>query len=282
MGNTGDRIIVINAAARLSFGTGCLVIEGDSGKTEIPISAIDILFIQSLQVSITGYLLNELANAGVCVILCDEKFNPNSQIVPMHANGLSSGRLLEQIKWTDENKEKMWRKIVGQKITAQGKLLKELFGDNPLKKYESGDKNFEALAARRYFIELFGKSFNRDSGGDINSALNYGYAILRSLFTRAVVYFGFNDALGIHHCNASNQFNLSCDLMEPFRPFVDFIVWQNRDRAFDKDMKFILMNIPQIMIDYRGKKTELGDGVGLFAGDVLNNVTMPDKLRIRI
>ena len=93
--------------------------------------------------------------------------------------------------------------------------------------------NREGHAAKVYFNRLFGKNFSREYECDINSALDYGYAILLSVFNREVVINGYITQLGIKHINEYNQFNLSCDIMEPFRVIVDWYVYNNRERMFN-------------------------------------------------
>lgn len=53
---------------------------------------------------------------------------------------------------------------------------------NSAKKVSLNDsKNIEAVAAVLYFKTLFGASFSRDELCFENSALNYGYVIIRAL-----------------------------------------------------------------------------------------------------
>ena len=90
---------------------------------------------------------------------------------------------------------------------------------------KSGDPdNVEALAAQRYFPALFHSRFSRDSDCVINSALNYGYAIIRGCVARHLAVYGFIPALGLHHKSGLNSFNLADDIMEPFRPVIDLLV----------------------------------------------------------
>lgn len=125
------------------------------------------------------------------------------------------------------------------------------------KSVQLGDSTYnEAKAAAIYFKALFGNSFTRmrdinsqinaineletshsgDSTVDtadtkdsapnaiINSALNYGYAIVRAAIVRTLSSSGLNPALGLSHANAFNPFNLADDIIEPFRAFVDSLV----------------------------------------------------------
>lgn len=100
------------------------------------------------------------------------------------------------------------------------------------KKVRSGDPdNIEAQGARRYWNLLFNSDFRRDRSSDgINSLLNYGYTILRAATARAVISAGLHPTLGLHHSNEGNPMRLVDDLIEPFRPLVDLLVWQLQQR----------------------------------------------------
>ena len=109
--------------------------------------------------------------------------------------------------------------------------------------------NREGHAAKVYFNRLFGKNFSREYECDINSALDYGYAILLSVFNREVVINGYITQLGIRHINEYNQFNLSCDIMEPFRVIVDWYVYNNRERMFNQEYKYDLINLLNLKVE---------------------------------
>ena len=68
---------------------------------------------------------------------------------------------------------------------------------------------------------------NRRVEEPINSRLNYGYAVVKSAIARKLVATGFHTALGIHHDNQLNTFNLADDLIEPYRAIVDLVVHDN-------------------------------------------------------
>ena len=102
--------------------------------------------------------------------------------------------------------------------------------------------NREGHAAKVYFNALFGMSFKRGDENFLNGALNYGYAVLLSAFNREVVANGYNMQLGLAHKNEFNPFNLSCDLMEPFRVLVDRFVFAS-GRELTPDYKHALCDI---------------------------------------
>ena len=172
------------------------------------------------------------------------------------------------------------KKIVRAKIIMQQKLLKTLkkSGAELLQQYldnvEIGDvSNREGQAARVYFNSLFGMNFRRRSENNINAALNYGYAVLLSTINQVVTLHGYHLGLGIKHCDKMNPFNLSCDIIEPFRPFVDKVVYKNGDRALDWSYKKELINISYKTVIYNGQKTELQTALDSFAFGLLENVS---------
>ena len=100
---------------------------------------------------------------------------------------------------------------------------------------EFGDvTNREGHAAKVYFNALFGMDFTRSAENVTNAALNYGYSLLLSTFNRCVVANGYITQLGLFHDNVFNQFNLACNLMEPFRPLVDLKVKKMKNVLCEK------------------------------------------------
>lgn len=183
-------------------------------------------------VSITMPLINALADNNVALIFCNEKSMPNAMLQNLDTHSLQCEILNKQIAIGEVLKKNLWKQTVEAKIKNQSKLLMKLGKDgNVLKPYysnvKSGDAdNREGAAARIYWMRLFGNDFvrNRNLPG-INSLLNYGYTILRAATTRALMGAGLLPAIGIFHHNRSNAFPLADDIMEPYRPYVDEIVF---------------------------------------------------------
>ena len=201
-------------------------------KRTIPIEDIGFVLINHPMVSISMPLLNELASNNIAVVFCDEKGLPKSMLLNFDSN-LTQGKIIsEQLVAGEVLKKNLWKQIIVSKIKNQSLLLNKLGLDGESLKplymnVKSGDSdNKEGIAARLYFKTLFGKEFTRDrNAGGINAFLNYGYAILRAATVRAALSSGLFPALGIFHHHRSNAFPLADDIMEPFRPFVDEIVY---------------------------------------------------------
>lgn len=240
------RTVVIKNRAKLDFSLNYLVYRGEEIK-KIHLSEISTLIIESTAVSLTAALINELIKNNVKVIFCDEKHLPNCQLMGFYDNYHSSKNIRKQISWGDDIKSRVWTQIISQKINNQAKLLKKYgLDDKLLRQYlteiQPGDiTNREGHAAKVYFNLLF-KELSRRTPSFYNSALNYGYAILLSMFCREISASGFITQLGVWHCNEFNHYNLASDLMESFRVIVDDIAMglEEEDRMFKSRMANIV------------------------------------------
>ena len=235
-------------------------------KKSIPIEDIGYVVLEHQQTHITLPLLNALSHNNVAVILCDENRMPNAMLMNLDSNKTQGESFRAQIEASEPLKKGLWKQVVEAKIRNQAALLSKLGKDgDKLKPYysnvKSGDAdNREGVAAKIYWNELFGDSFIRSRDRDApNNLLNYGYTLLRAAVARALMGSGLLPALGIFHRNRYNTFPLADDIMEPYRPYVDEIVYHmhtNGIDKLDKDAKSQLLNI-------------------LFSDTVFNKVTRP-------
>jgi CRISPR-associated protein Cas1 len=217
-----------------------------------PIEDIGIVMIENPMVHITIPLLNALANNNVGVVFCDNKFMPNSMLMPLETNTIQQEIYRTQFEASQPTKKRIWKDIIENKIRNQSVLLDKLGLDgNLLKPYYmnvlSGDSdNREGAAAKVYWKQIFGEQFIRNrNGSPPNSLLNYGYTILRAAVARALLGSGLFPAVGIFHRNRYNAFPLADDVMEPYRPFVDFAVKQiydfsSNDELNKKNKEFLI------------------------------------------
>ena len=276
------RTVVITNTCKLSYKNNYMIIKNDKLEM-IHLSEINTLVIDTTTVSITSYLLCELVNRKIKVIFCDEKRNPISELVPYYGAHNTSKKILQQIKFKEETKNLVWSEIVKFKIINQAKILQnnKNRGVDKLLSYveevKPGDiTNREGHAAKVYFNLLFGNTFSRDLVIDTNFALNYGYSILLSTFNKEIVSKGYLTQLGINHKNEFNFFNLSCDLMELFRPLVDDVVYKNKDKYFDANYKVTLVNILNQKIKFDGKEQYVNNAVTLYVKNVFDALEKDD------
>ncbi len=280
------RTVVITRQSKISYKNRFLVVKQDNDEKYIHLSEIDTIVVDYISVSISAYLLKEIADAKINMIFCDEKHNPFGELSSYYSRHNTSKKIKEQIKWTNKCKDDLWMKIVKNKILNQSLMLNKIKNDkydlltSYIDEVVSGDKtNREGHAAKVYFNALFGKDFVRNNNDNINSALNYGYAILLSTINKEVISNGYLTQLGIHHKNEFNEFNLSCDLMEPFRVIVDNFVYFNQERELNTNYKLDIVNILNNSYKYQNKSYTLKDIIGLFVKNTLNNINNTDEYK---
>ena len=258
----------------LSLRNGQMIIhtrEAPDQRKSIPIEDIGFVVLEDQQTSITLPLLNALSDNNVAVILCGENRMPNAMLMNLDSNSTLGESYRAQIEASEPLKKGLWKQIAEAKIRNQAALLRKLKRDgDKLKPYymnvKSADAdNREGIAAKIYWIELFGDEFYRSrEGSPPNNLLNYGYTILRAAVARAIMGSGLFPALGIFHRNRYNAFPLADDLMEPYRPFIDEIVYRlytNGHIQLTREVKGELLRI--LFVDTRFDKIVRPLEVGL-------------------
>lgn len=222
-------------------------------KNSVPIEDIGFVVLENQQINITLPLLNALSDNNVAVIICSDNFMPNAMLLNLDSNTTQGEVYRAQIEASEPLKKGLWKQVVEAKIRNQAALLNKLGKDgDKLKPYysnvKSGDSdNREGIAAKIYWNELLGNDFIRSrEGSSPNNLLNYGYTLLRAAVARALMGSGLFPALGIFHRNRYNAFPLADDIMEPYRPFVDEIVFDlyaNGERELTKQVKADLIHL---------------------------------------
>ena len=219
----------------LSKSRGFLSIKDETGtQNKLPLDEIGVLVITSPKATLSTSLMNTLAERGIIAMLCDTKHRPSSYIYPFRPHEEVSGRLMDQIGAGKPLKKRLWQSLIIAKIVHQAFVLESLKKNQVVRMKKlaatvtSGDKeNKEAQAARIYWQELMGTDFRRiPRGTGANNLLDFGYGIFRSAILRAIAGVGLNPSLGLNHISRRNPFCLADDLMEPFRPIVDYAVYQ--------------------------------------------------------
>lgn len=287
----GFRTVIIKNRAKLEVRLNSLIVRGEQEK-KVFLDEINTLIVQSTAVSLTASLLCELVKRDIKVIFCDEKHNPQSELLPYYSAHNTSKRYKEQIAWKDTIKAKVWREIVKKKIEGQAQHLRDVnFFEQAdllysyMREVQDNDlSNREGHAAKVYFNCLLGVGNSRKSGGFVNGCLNYGYAVLLSAFNREIVSSGYLTQLGIWHDNEFNEFNFACDLMEPFRIVVDRTAMCLVEG--DKEFKKKMVNVLNYKTIIDGKNTTLDLAIRQFTKSVFralqeeneNLLVFPEKI----
>lgn len=283
------RIVVISQRAKLDYQLGYMVVRGET-VNKVFLNEISILIVEHTSVSLTAALLSELVKNKIKVIFCDEKRNPLAELLPYYGSFDTSSKVRQQINWDDSIKGIVWAEIVRNKIMNQAAVLEIIGKDefdllngytHEIKPHD--ESNREGHAAKVYFNALFGKDFSRADDSNINAALNYGYAILLSACNREITANGYITQLGIHHSNVFNMFNLGSDIMEPFRAFVDFKVynlWQNGElESFERAQKLEIVDVLNRNVRFDEKTYSLNYAIKLFCKDAFDSLNEHDISR---
>ncbi|MCF0197417.1 MAG: type II CRISPR-associated endonuclease Cas1 [Bacteroidaceae bacterium] len=244
--------------------------------TTRPIEDIGVLIIDNQQITLTSKLIEELLANNCALITCDAKSMPVGLMLPLSGNTIQSERFQQQIEASLPLKKQLWQQTIQAKIANQHQVLEMCSKEkHPCMKVWAGEvrsgdsENMEARAAAYYWKNLFKrideiKSFIRGREGDPpNNLLNYGYAILRAVIARSLVASGLLPTLGVHHHNRYNAYCLADDIMEPYRPYVDRLVYTMVEKDFvpeegiTKEIKQQLLTIPTIDVTINGKRSPL-------------------------
>lgn len=281
------RTVVISNNAKLDYQIGYMVVRGEK-TTKIHLNEIGMLIVESTAVSMTSYLLSELMKNKIKVVFCVEKRNPCSELVSYYGSHDTSSNIRKQIEWTKDDKDHIWTEIVSEKIKQQALMLQRYQKEeaNMLFEYmeevEFGDiTNREGHAAKVYFNALFGKKFTRTDENPINAALNYGYGIILSIFNREIVSSGYLTQIGLFHDNMFNQFNLSSDLMEPFRPLVDQLVVELKPEKFETEEKRKMLELLNKEVEICGKMEVVTNAIKIYCRSVFDALNDRDISLIR-
>jgi len=268
------RTLFFGNPAYLSTRNEQLVInypEEDKSEKTVPIEDIGYLVLENQQITITNGVLMKLVQNKTAVITCDQQHLPCSFLQPLVGHTEQTVRYRHQLDASIPLKKQLWQQTIVAKIENQAKHLKlrekySLKLERWSKEVKSGDsQNHEAVAAAHYFQKLFAEveGFSRNQKGTPpNNLLNYGYAILRAVTARAIVSRGMLSSVGIFHHNKYNPFSLADDVMEPYRPYVDALVFDLVETGVNLEelttgIKVELLKIPALDVIIDGKRSPL-------------------------
>lgn len=271
------RVIYIAEAEEMKLYLDNLKVYKDQQEILIPLSDIHTIIVDNVRTVVTGRLMNKLTEYHILLIFCDETHNPNLFCLGLYSHYRVYGVLTKQLEWSDVVKGEMWSKLIQIKINNQRSVLKYLKRDelviNKMKVLSErvdfeDTTNREGLAASIYFKELFGPDFKRERGSieAYNSALNYGYIVLRACIARTLVAYGLHPAFGIGHHNQFNAFNLVDDCMEVFRPIIDLwvIMTVKQEDFLSREMKQSLIGRLDAKIQIGGQNQTVLNAIDLY------------------
>lgn len=255
-----NNILHIVIGEKLKISNNQLMVVKEDKKHCVDLDNIECIIIESMQCSISVSVHNLCAKKQIPIIICNEKHQPEVFCHNLYSYYQLTNKIKEQISWMDSNNKGMlFKEIMLRKLHHQFELLKYLGKENDsikllgyIEKLIKAEKeteidNCEAISARIYFRALFGMNFKRMSNDTINAGLNYGYMILRSIIMMQIVAKGYHPSIGIWHHSIFNNYNLADDIIEIYRPLVDYIVVASlhNDEIFTKKHR---QNLQQVIL----------------------------------
>lgn len=242
-------------------------------QNQRPIEDLGFVVLNNPQITFTQSVIQQLAANNAAVVFCDKKHHPTSMLFHLDSHQTQTEHFRAQVEASEPLKKQLWKQTVKSKIRNQASMLDFIEEEGDALRYmarqvKSGDTtNQEARASRLYWPLLFGENFTRKRYGvPPNNMLNYGYAVLRAAVARALTGSGLLPTLGIHHRNKYNAYCLADDIMEPYRPYVDQLVWELTESGFVEEdlstkLKSELLNILSCDIIISNKKRPLMVGL---------------------
>lgn len=275
--------LFVGSEATINIKNRQVIVKNELNQESFPLDDLDSIVIENRRSAISTYTLSELALHNVVVFFCDEKHIPCASLLPYNIfySQLKNYKLQSEI--SVPLRKQLWQEIVKHKIENQNECLR-LCGKNEvirdlIKNVKSDDStNMEAVAASKYFKELFGENFTREQENTINAALNYGYAIFRGVLARSIVAHGLLPFLGVNHHSILNNYNLADDLIEVFRPVVDLYVFQNYDCAFDVNYRKGLYGLLNCDCDICGARYTMSYAMELYVQSFVDSLENGEDL----
>lgn len=282
----GWRIVYIEESDYITSYLDNLQVKREDKKINIPFSDIHSLIIDNYKSVLSVQLINNCAANNINIVICGIDHMPHSLVYPVSGQNLAPKMLKWQITWDKGVKEELHKLIIQGKIENQIQVLKanekDQFTIDHLTRFKSevlaGDKtNREGLSAKMYFRSLFGEDFIRFEDDVVNNALNYGYSIMRSQISKVLISKGLNTSLGLFHRNPENEFNLSDDVIEVFRPIVDNYVFRNISKTdvFTREHRLNLIKLTTKKMRYRKENHTFLNVINLYVSNILDY--MDDK-----
>lgn len=256
------RIVHVKDSEKIQLKLDNLEIFKRGQRFLIPLSDISMVVIEG-KTTITTSILSRFTKFNIVLVICDNKYLPTGMMLNYGNYHHCAKRVLEQVSWSNEAKAFVWKQIVAQKIKNQISFaeFKEIPAERVtvmkelLLQLQPGDiTNREGHVAKVYFNSLYGMEFTRDDSSLVNGAMDYGYAIIRAAMARIVVGQGLMSMIGVFHRNEFNSFNLVDDLMEPFRPLMDY--WL--DRHITQEYEYLTYEARLQIIDFMNQPMRCG------------------------
>lgn len=288
------RTVLVEKARRINLDLNSIVVNYEDRDFNINLDEINIIIFDDPMCLISLKLLAKLCEKGISVLFTDYSHNPIGILTSLQGHTRASKKLKMQLSWDEADKKFLWTEIVKSKIENQILTLKHLSKFDKvelLKRYISeididDETNREGLASRTYFKELFSENFKRFSEDIINYCLNFSYQIIRSKISQEIISLGYITQLGINHRSEYNYFNLSDDLIEPYRPIVDYFIYKiletNEEVYLTPMLKRKIVDILNETIILDNQKIKIGISIQFYVQNLFSFIETGNVDKITI
>lgn len=275
------RTIFITDANKLLLRLNHLVVKSNTYEVEINLDEIKNILVQDDKTIISFALLSQLANKGIELIVVNNSNMPSGVLLPIENNTRTTKRKIEQIEFIKTYGPKVWQKIIKAKIYNMKINLERIsFRSTIMNQYllnvaENDITNREGLATKFYFYHYFGKDFKRHEDDILNSCMNYTYQIIRSRISQQLIAKGYDPCFGFYHKSEYNPFCLSDDLIEVYRPIVDYYIINLLEEYSDYEtltnsLKVMLIDILNYKVIFDNKLMALDTTISSYIDQVFN------------
>ncbi len=246
----------------------------DNEKIIIPVEDVFIILIETQKTLLSTQFLVKCAEYKICVVVCNSSHDPFAICMGYNTHYRSLQILNLQIELDESVKSILWKQIIECKIRNQKAVVQwtsNIQEDITMLADYSGTvemadiSNREGIAAKVFFKSLYGSEFIRFYDDAINKALNFGYKIITSAIVRELVSLGMDPKIGLWHDSKTNPVNLACDLVEPYRPVVDYFIYEHVDQLIDElpiRVRRSLVGILNTRVNVCGKMQTLQNCIG--------------------
>lgn len=288
----GRVLVLTDDVARIRVKDNQLIAEHrdpNEPDRSAPCEDIDLVMLDTLHgAELDTHVLRTLVACGTALVVSDAKRMPAGLFLPLHGTTGHGAVLAAQVAMSIPRKKRAWQALVAAKIRAQASVMTQGPTSRRMQRLasevKSGDPgNLEAQAARIYWQAVLPPGERRVPGSrsGINSALDYGYAVVRALLARAVVGTGLHPSMSVFHSSRVNPFALVDDLIEPIRALVDRHVLAVVPTPCDDltpESKRAIVTLVTETVDYRDRCGPLTEMVERYADGYRRFVEGTDKL----
>ncbi|MDR3215147.1 MAG: type II CRISPR-associated endonuclease Cas1 [Bacilli bacterium] len=276
------RQLFILIPCHLSIKNDSISIQQYRHENLVPVNDVFTIIIDSEEVTFTSNFFTRCSKEHITILICNEKHYPNCIVNSLNQHYRPYQILKYQLSFPESSQELITEQLLKNKIDNQYKVIQLINNDENilklLKKYSEeitgkDQINREGIAAKIFFKSLYGEDFVRMENDNINFALNYGYAVLRSVICRTVNSYGLLAYLGVNHHGNENPFNLVYDLIEPFRPIIDYYVAKHITDIYSGmgvEEKKEIVNLLNANVKVNNKSVKLQYAIELLVKSYLN------------